>query len=245
MAVPSQVALTQWETDAEFSVGTCHLEFESVEGPHEFKLCGDISDKIGSANFSSSFLDGFKQDLEDEQTSVNFAKAAHRKRSRLQIVSGSQAPTEAMSESRDSSASPQDFVGLMAVEVASNQRGLSLGRFAVLSDDRHDVPQDPTSSDTESVDEAGNPDRQVSDTEDEQESPSVISGLVEEFEVVEEDVVVPRVVQAATREGFRVLDEVNLVHEFSRRAVVMQNNSILHQGPVPKCDAHVFGRDDG
>ena len=97
VAVPCQVALTLWETDAEFSVGTRPLELEGVEGPHEFNLCGDDSDEIGSANFSSSFLDGFKQDLEDDQASVNFAKAAPRKRSRLQIVRGSQAPTEAMS----------------------------------------------------------------------------------------------------------------------------------------------------
>ena len=119
VAVPSQVAVTQWETDAEFSVATRPLD-ESVEGPHEFNLCGDDLDEIRSASFSSSFLDGFEQDLEDEQASVNFAKAAPRKRSRLQIVRVSQAPTEAMSESMDSRASPQDdFVGLMAVEVAT------------------------------------------------------------------------------------------------------------------------------
>ena len=52
--------------------------------------------------------------------------------------------------------------------VASNQRGLSHGRVAVFAeDDRHDVHQDPSSRDTESVDEVGNPNRPVSDTEDE------------------------------------------------------------------------------
>ena len=109
---------------------------------------------------------------------------------------------------------------------------------------RHVVHQDPTSSDSE-VDKVNTPDRLVSDMEDEQESASVISGVVEEFEVVEENVVVPRVMQAAIREGFRVLDEVNLVREFSRRAAVMQKNfPSLRQGSVPKCDAHVIGRDD-
>ena len=59
----------------------------------------------------------------------------------------------------------------------------------------------------------------------------MISGVVEEFEVVEEDVVVFRVVQAAIREGFRVLDEVNLVHEFSRRTAVMQKIPFCIRGP--------------
>ena len=66
------------------------------------------------------------------------------------------------------------------MEVASRQRGRSYGRFAVLVDDRHDVPQDPTASDTVSVGDDGNPDRPVSDAEDEQEAASVISGVVEE-----------------------------------------------------------------
>ena len=60
-------------------------------------------------------------------------------------------------------------------------------------------------------------DRPVSDMEDEHAA-SVISGVVEEFEVVEEDVV-PRF-------------GVNLVHEFSRQAVVMQNIPSCIRGPM-------------
>ena len=95
---------------------------------------------------------------------------------------------------------------------------------------RHVVPQDPISSDAELVDEVDSP-VMNSDMEDERESASVISEVVEEFEVVEENVAVPRVVQAAIREGFRALDEVNLVHEFSRRAAVMQNIPSCVKGP--------------
>ena len=59
---------------------------------------------------------------------VNLAKAAPEKRSRLQIVRGSKATTVAMSESRESRASPQHvFIVSITVEVASNQRGLRHG----------------------------------------------------------------------------------------------------------------------
>ena len=92
------------------------------------------------------------------------------------------------------------------------------------------VLQDPTSSDAELVDDVDTSDRLNSDME-EQELASVISGVVEEFEVVEENVVVPRVVQEAIGEGFRVLDEVNLVHKFSCRAAVMQNIPFCVKGP--------------
>ena len=63
---------------------------------------------------------------------------------------------------------------------------------------------------------------ELPDESDSEELGSVISGAVEEVDEVEvEDVIPPRVAPAVVREAFRSLDDVNMVHEFSRRAVVM------------------------
>ena len=68
---------------------------------------------------------------------------------------------------------------------------------------------------------------------DSEEFGSVISGAEEEEvdEVQVEDVVPPRVAPAVIREVFRSLDDVNLVHVCSHRAVVMQNIPRCIRGP--------------
>ena len=104
-------------------------------------------------------------------------------------------------------------------------------------------------SDTLSVHEHADVQEELPHESDSVELGSVISGADEEVDEVEveevEDVAATKFAPAVVREAFRSLDDVNLVHELSRKAVVMQNIPTVHQRPLPQRVAHGIGRDDG
>ena len=93
-------------------------------------------------------------------------------------------------------------------------------------------------SDTLSVHEHADVQEELPHESDSVELGSVISGADEEVDEVEveevEDVAATRFAPAVVREAFRSLDDVNLVHEFSRKAFVMQNITTVHQMPLPQ-----------